>query len=152
MKNNLKHAKITKRDIKDKRERLKNIIARLTNEKELDDTVVPNMSLFCITKPNRPACLVYEPCLCMAAQGAKLVTLAGESYVYDENRYLIASVNLPTMAQVIHASEKSPLLRIQAETRPRGNCAGNARERRRRREARPAGKGHRAGRRRRPAS
>lgn len=52
--------------------------------------------------------LVYEPCLCMAAQGAKLVTLAGESYVYDENRYLIASVNLPTMAQVIHASEKSP--------------------------------------------
>lgn len=108
MKNNLKHAKITKRDIKDKRERLKNIIARLTNEKELDDTVVPNMSLFCITKPNRPACLVYEPCLCMAAQGAKLVTLAGESYVYDENRYLIASVNLPTMAQVIHASEKSP--------------------------------------------
>ena len=108
MKKTLKQAELTRKGLTLKRDELKKLIARLTNGKELHDTAVPNMSVFCIAEPNKPACLVYEPCLCVAAQGAKLVTLAGESYIYDENRYLIASVNLPTMAQVIHASEKNP--------------------------------------------
>lgn len=119
MKKSIKHAESCKNAVEAQRARLKNIIARLTEGKELGATSVPNMSLFCITKPNRPASLVYEPCMCLAAQGAKLITLAGESYIYDEKRYLIASVNLPTMAQVIHASPKNPYYGFKLKLEPR---------------------------------
>lgn len=105
--------------VESKRDELKSLIARFTNGKEIFDTIIPGVSVFCISSPNKPACLIYEPCLCMAAQGAKLITLAGESYVYDADNYLIASVNLPTMAQVIRASKENPYYGFKLKLDPR---------------------------------
>lgn len=103
-----KHFKNKANAIDLKRNELKNLIARLTIGKELFDTEISGMSVFCISDSDKPACIIYEPCLCMAAQGAKLVTVSNESYTYDAQRYLIASINLPTMAQVVHASKENP--------------------------------------------
>ena len=105
--------------VESKRDELKSLIARFTNGKEIFDTIIPCVSVFCISSPTKPACLIYEPCLCMAAQGAKLITLAGESYVYDDDNYLIASVNLPTMAQVIRASKENPYYGFKLKLDPR---------------------------------
>ena len=107
-----------KKIIESKREELKLLIARFSNGKDIFDTTIPGVSVFCISSPNPPACLIYEPCLCMAAQGAKLITLAGESYVYDAKHYLIASINLPTMAQVIHASKDNPYYGFKLRLHP----------------------------------
>src|SRR5215207_10065514 len=41
----------------------------------------------------------YEPCLCVIAQGAKTLTLGGESFRYDPARYMIATVGVPMTAQ-----------------------------------------------------
>ena len=107
------------RRLSETRERLANLIARFSNGGERFETEVPNMSIFSIKKPESPTYLLYEPGLCIAAQGAKRVTLSGHSYVYDRNHYLITSVNLPTMAQVIDASEKSPYLGFKLNLPPR---------------------------------
>ena len=53
---------------------------------------------------------MYEPSICLIAQGAKRVQLADESYVYDAQHYLITSVHLPTVVQVIEASPEKPYL------------------------------------------
>ena len=118
MRKSITLSNINKKIIESKREELKLLIARFSNGKEIFDTTIPGVSVFCISSPNPPACLIYEPCLCMAAQGAKLITLAGESYVYDAKHYLIASINLPTMAQVIHASKDNPYYGFKLRLHP----------------------------------
>jgi AraC-like DNA-binding protein len=54
---------------------------------------------------------MYEPLICVVAQGAKRVLLGGnDSYVYDAQHFLITSVDLPTTVQVINASKQKPYL------------------------------------------
>jgi AraC-like DNA-binding protein len=53
---------------------------------------------------------VVEPSLCVVAQGSKEVLLAGERYRYDPAHYLITTLELPAMAQIIEASRERPYL------------------------------------------
>ena len=46
----------------------------------------------------------------MVAQGAKRILLGEDVYVYDAYHFLITSVDLPIMAQVIEASKEKPYL------------------------------------------
>lgn len=52
---------------------------------------------------------MYEPCICLLAQGEKRVMLRDEEHVYDANHYMITSLGLP-VANVVEASKESPLL------------------------------------------
>ncbi len=45
-------------------------------------------------------------------QGRKQVQIGGETLTYDSSRYLITSVDLPTMARVVEASEDAPCLAV----------------------------------------
>lgn len=56
---------------------------------------------------------IYIPSLCIIVQGAKAVILGKESYKYDTNSYLVASVHLPIIGQIIEASPDSPYLCIR---------------------------------------
>ena len=55
---------------------------------------------------------MYEPSICMTAQGAKQVVLGDDTYVYDAHHYLIISVDLPAVWRVIEASREKPCLGI----------------------------------------
>jgi len=57
-----------------------------------------------------PMPVVYEPTLCLVAQGRKQAMLGTTAYVYDAANYLIASVDLPVMGSVIEASASTPYL------------------------------------------
>lgn len=71
-------------------------------------TALPALTIFRSSAPNAPACGLYEPVITVVAQGAKRVTLGEESYVYDQAHYLVTSVDLPVVSQVIQASAKQP--------------------------------------------
>ncbi|GMV94853.1 MAG: AraC family transcriptional regulator [Candidatus Hydrogenedentota bacterium] len=88
-------------------------IARLTERGELTATAVPGLSLFRRDEPTEPVTGMYDPSICMVAQGAKRVTLGDDTYVYDAHRYLITSVHLPTVFQIIDASEAKPYLGLR---------------------------------------
>jgi AraC-like DNA-binding protein len=60
-----------------------------------------------------PINVMYEPSICIAVQGAKRVDLGEDSYVYDAHNYLITSVHLPTIAQVVEASPEKPFLALR---------------------------------------
>ncbi len=53
---------------------------------------------------------MYEPRICLVAQGAKRVLLGDDTYVYDAQHFLITSVDLPTIVQIVEASRKKPYL------------------------------------------
>ena len=88
-------------------------IARLTEQGELHTTAVPGLSLFRRIEPTAPVTGMYEPSVCMVAQGAKRVRLGDDTFVYDAHHYLITSVHLPTVVQIIEASPERPYLGLR---------------------------------------
>jgi len=88
-------------------------IALLTEQGELHTTAVPGLSLFRRHAPTEPLTGMYEPSVCLVAQGAKRVQLGDEIYVYDAQHYLLTSVHLPTVVQIIEASQERPYLGLR---------------------------------------
>ena len=91
-------------------EALNESIARWTEKGEQHTTAIPGLSLFRREEPTEPISGLYDPSICMVAQGAKRVVLGDDTYVYDAHHYLITAVHLPTVVQVIEASKEKPYL------------------------------------------
>lgn len=88
-------------------------IAQCTEKAELYTTRIPGLSLFRRDEPTEPMSGMYEPSICLAVQGAKRVILGEDTYVYDAHHYLITSVHLPTIVQIIDASPEKPYLGLR---------------------------------------
>lgn len=91
-------------------ERLTNSIARSTETGDELVTAISGLSLHRRDAPTSPASYLYEPSICMVAQGAKRAILGDNGYVYDAHHFLLTSVALPTIWQVITASRERPYL------------------------------------------
>src|SRR6266550_4997142 len=74
------------------------------------DTAVPALRLSRFSAPSDLVAFVYEPSLCVVAQGAKEVLLADETYRLDPAGSLLVSVDLPVAARVVEASPGRPYL------------------------------------------
>lgn len=88
-------------------------IARCTEYGELHTTPIPALSLFRRDQPTEPFSGMYEPSVCLVAQGAKRVLLGDDTYVYDPHNYLITSVHLPTIVEILEASPEKPYLGLR---------------------------------------
>ncbi len=88
-------------------------IARWTDKDELLTTAIPALSLFRREEPTEPITGMYEPSICLVAQGAKRVLLGDDTFVYDAHHYLITSVHLPTVVQIIEASREKPYMGLR---------------------------------------
>lgn len=76
---------------------------------------LPGVTLLRSSTPTMPMPVVYEPTLCIIAQGRKRAMLGASAFVYDPASYLVASVDLPVMGAVIEASAKRPYLCLQLD-------------------------------------
>jgi AraC-like DNA-binding protein len=85
-------------------------IARWADKHDRLMTAIPGLSLFRRDEPTQPISGMYEPSICLIAQGAKRVLLGDDTYVYDTHHFLITSVHLPTVVQIIKASREKPCL------------------------------------------
>jgi AraC-like DNA-binding protein len=85
-------------------------IARWTDKGDQRETAIQGLSLHRRDEPSEPTSIMYEPRICVIAQGAKRVLLGEDTYVYDPQHFLITSVDLPTVVQVIKASPEKPYL------------------------------------------
>lgn len=82
------------------------------------DTPVPELLLFRASVPSDHNADVYVPSLCIVAQGAKEVLLAGETYRYDPAHSLLVSVDLPVASRVVEASSARPCLVVRVSLDP----------------------------------
>lgn len=62
---------------------------------------------------------LYLPCLCIAAQGAKTVSVGQELYEYNASRMIVFSVALPIVSQIARASQSEPYLALKLDLEPR---------------------------------
>jgi AraC-like DNA-binding protein len=85
-------------------EKLASIVECQTGTDNVFDTAIPAIKLSRFSAPSELSALVYEPCLCIVAQGAKEVLLAGDSYRLDPAQSLLVSVDLPVEARVVEAT------------------------------------------------
>lgn len=76
---------------------------------------LPGVKLIRASAPTLPMPVIYEPTICIVAQGRKQAALGQTRYIYDPARYLTASVELPVMGSVIEASEAEPYLCLQLD-------------------------------------
>jgi AraC-like DNA-binding protein len=99
-------------------ERIKELAELIERNVAVDgtsDRSISGLRFVRATQISEPVYSVYEPSLCVVAQGAKLVMLGEESYQYDSASYLTASVHLPITGQVIKASPENPYLCVNLQ-------------------------------------
>ena len=96
--------------IKDLRTELADRIAWLIGSSEKLITRMPEVMLVRRTAPSAPCSGTYTPSVIIVAQGSKRVDLGQTAFVYDQSRFLLTSIDLPIVSQVVEASEAKPLL------------------------------------------
>lgn len=94
---------------------LATLIERNTGRDGAHATDIPALSLFRASAPSEQTKVVYEPALCVIARGRKRVILADEVYDYDPAHFLLVSVDLPIVGQVIEASPAEPYLSLRID-------------------------------------
>jgi len=110
MQNTNTMATTSKDQAREWRKELARKIAFFVGSKERLITEVPGLLLSRRTAPTAPASATYEPSLAVVAQGRKRADLAGTTFIFDESRYLLTSLDLPVICNVIDASEEVPYL------------------------------------------
>ena len=75
-------------------------------------TAIPSLTLHRRTAPTAPCPATYEPSVTVIAQGRKQVDLGQTTFIYDESRFLLTSIDLPIISRVVEASEEVPCLAL----------------------------------------
>ncbi|EGQ9160781.1 TPA: AraC family transcriptional regulator [Vibrio parahaemolyticus] len=96
-------------------QKLAKLIDRWTGDANQYDTPISGLRFSRWTTPTPPTSYTHNPSICLIAQGRKRVLLGEESFIYDANHFLISSVDLPIIANIIEASEEQPYLGLIVE-------------------------------------
>jgi AraC-like DNA-binding protein len=75
-------------------------------------TAIPGLTLYRRTAPTPCYPATYEPSLNVFVQGRKRINLGGTTYLCDESTFLLSSVDVPVVSQIVAASEQVPLLSL----------------------------------------
>ncbi len=71
-----------------------------------------------VSTPSERIHSVLEPSFCVIAQGSKVVYLGDTCYQYDPFNYLLTTLELPRVSQVLEASRERPYLSLRLELSP----------------------------------
>ncbi|HCE3285876.1 AraC family transcriptional regulator [Vibrio parahaemolyticus] len=96
-------------------QKLAKLIDRWTRNANQYDTPISGLRFSRWTTPTPPTSYTHNPSICLIAQGRKRVLLGEESFIYDANHFLISSVDLPIITNIIEASEEQPYLGLIME-------------------------------------
>src|SRR5271156_6911144 len=73
-------------------------------------TEIPGLRLYRRSTPTACASAAYQPSLVVFLQGQKRINLGKTTYLCDGSNFLLTSVDLPVVSQVVKATEKEPIL------------------------------------------
>ncbi len=85
-------------------------IGALTESVDNRATGIPALTLHRRSVPTAPCSMTYVPGVTIMAQGRKRVELGRNTFIYGESQYLLTSVDLPIVSQILEASEETPCL------------------------------------------
>src|SRR5437660_12449832 len=79
---------------------------------------LPGLILYRSSNPTAPLHAVFEPAVCVIAQGSKEVLFGNSRYQFDPLHYLLVTLDLPYVSQVIEASKEQPFLGLRLSLSP----------------------------------
>jgi AraC-like DNA-binding protein len=96
------------------------LVARIARAIRDDGRVEPlkGLYLFRASSPTELLHSMYTPAFCVIAQGSKEVFLGEERYQYDPAQYLLTTVELPVVSQILEASKEQPYLSFRLQLDP----------------------------------
>ncbi|KAA0694156.1 AraC family transcriptional regulator [Halopseudomonas laoshanensis] len=97
---------------------LADLVAARMTEEGVYETDIPGLDLFRVDAPTSCMSTVYEPSLCVIAQGRKIVQLGDREIVYGALSYMVSSVDLPVNGYVVDASPENPFLAVKINIDP----------------------------------
>lgn len=108
------------RDAQRMRAQREELVERIARAVGSDGTIhsLPGLYLTRRSVPLEQIHAVVEPCLCIVAQGSKEFLVGGSTYRYDPFHYLLVTVDLPNVGQVIEASRELPYLGVRLDLPP----------------------------------
>ncbi|KJH72895.1 AraC family transcriptional regulator [Aliterella atlantica] len=112
-----KEAEFEQRKMQINREELIERMIRLAPKNSLLE-VSPGIFIYQSSKPTESEISVLKPAFCVIAQGSKDVLLNDELFHYDSGHYLISTLDLPIMSNVVEASEEKPYLNLRIDLDP----------------------------------
>src|SRR5258708_8905811 len=99
------------------REELIERIARAISEDGVSQPLT-GVHLARLSTPMEKVHSLFEPSLCVIAQGSKVVFGGDSRYQYDPFNYFLATIELPRASQVLEASKERPYLSFRLELDP----------------------------------
>ena len=79
---------------------------------------LPGLHLYRHSIPLEQVYSLVEPSVCVVAQGSKEFLLGKSRYRYDPFHYLLVTVDLPYVGQVLEASKERPFLSLRLDLAP----------------------------------
>jgi AraC-like DNA-binding protein len=80
--------------------------------------IAEGLNFYRYSRPTQPTHGLYLPSICVVAQGAKEVQLAEERFRYDSAHFILISLDVPVISQVVEATPKRPYLGLRLELDP----------------------------------
>lgn len=77
-----------------------------------NSTAIPGLSIYRRSATSEPVSAVYERSIFLVTQGRKQARVGDDFFVYDPDHYLVTSVPLPVVSQILVASEARPFLSL----------------------------------------
>jgi AraC-like DNA-binding protein len=114
---NRKEADLERRRMQINREELIERMLRAADKDALLE-VFPGVYIYHSSKPTECVPSVFKPAFCVIAQGRKSVLLNDESFDYDSGHYLISTLDLPIVSNVVEASREKPYLNLRIDLDP----------------------------------
>ena len=99
--------------IPERQQELSARVARLTPFDGAHQTVLPALAMNRGSLPTTCLPVVFQPCLAIVVQGRKRAILNDEVFHYDALNYLVVSVTLHGMGQVLEATPEHPYLSLR---------------------------------------
>jgi AraC-like DNA-binding protein len=88
-------------------------VARLTPFDGVHQSAMPALALARGSVPTMCMPTIYQPCLAIVVQGRKRAILNDEVFQYDALNYLVVSVTLAGMGQILEATPECPYLSLR---------------------------------------
>lgn len=92
---------------------LRNLLEQNSRQEGISTTPIPGVEIFSARATTTPLPVVYQPSLCVLAQGEKQVFMGTEVFTYQAGQFLTVTVDLPLHSQITQASATAPYLLLK---------------------------------------
>lgn len=98
--------------LEEKRNLLKEKILKLVPASGIWQTGIKGFSAALRTAPTFNQHCMYKPMAIVMLQGKKQTVLGSEKFIYNENQFVVTSIDIPTVGSIIEASPEKPFVTL----------------------------------------